>query len=253
MNTQDNLSILRLDQVSLQGSLGSDLLLQNISFKIQPGEKIGIIGASGAGKTSLLRLLNNLVSPSAGTIYWHNNSTQQLKSVQLRRKIVLVNQEPKLLGMKVIDALSYPLQLQKLGESEIQRRIDALTNLLQIPREWSVKTELQLSLGQRQLVAITRALLLEPELLLLDEPTSALDLGIAGHVIRVLESLNQSQNITILMVNHQLELIKGFCDRFLFLNQGRLEEDIPATESNWEKLRQKILQQHTDHELDNWL
>ncbi|MEM9506623.1 MAG: ATP-binding cassette domain-containing protein [Cyanobacteria bacterium P01_E01_bin.35] len=252
MSNQDISSVLRLDQVSLLANLSSDLLLKNISFEVQSGEIIGIIGTSGAGKTSLLRLLNNLVSPHEGTIYLHNSQVERLMPVQLRRRIVLVNQEPKLLGMRVIDALSYPLKLQNLSEPEIRTRIDSWSNLLHLPSEWFDKNELQLSVGQRQLIAIARALIVQPEIILLDEPTSALDIGIANHLLAVLKDLNQSQNLTIMIVNHQLELIQGFCDRILFLNKGFLEEDVPATKSNWQRFQQKILQMQTCQEQD-WL
>ena len=247
MNSRHSQSILRLEAVSLQASIGSDFLLQDISFSVEPGAKVGIVGASGAGKTTLLRLLNRLVSPSQGKIYLQNQG-HLLAANQLRRLIVLAPQEPKLLGMNVRDALSYPLRLQQLPESEIKSRIDTWTDLLSIPSEWFDKTELQLSLGQRQLVAIARSLIMQPQILLLDEPTSALDLGTATNLLKVLEQLNQSQNLTILMVNHQLELIKDFCDRFLFLNAGKLEEEICATETNWQRLQQKLLRSQAQQE-----
>lgn len=250
MRNQSLAPILHLEQVSLQETVGSNWLLQNISFTIQPGEIVGIIGASGAGKTSLLRLLNRLVSPDKGEIYIQDIPVVQLPPTTLRHRIVLAAQEPKLLGMKVIDALSYPLKLQQLPDSEIQTRIDTWTNLLRIPTEWYYKTELQLSLGQRQLVAIARALIMQPEVILLDEPTSALDAGLANYLLGVLQDLNQSQNLTIIMVNHQLELIKEFCDRFICLNQGVLEEDVTANELNWQRLRQKILQLQTRQQED---
>ena len=254
MNDRSIPSILRLEQISLQASIGSDFLLRDISFTIEPGDKVAIVGASGAGKTSLLRLLNRLVTPasSGGKIYVQDKPGRQLTAIQLRRLVVLVTQEPKLLGMNTLEALSYPLQLQKLSESEIRQRVDTWTELLRIPSQWLNKTELQLSLGQRQLVAIARALVMRPQVLLLDEPTSALDVGIANHLLTVLDNLNQSQNLTIIMVNHQLELIKDFCDRILYLNAGRLEEDILATEANWQRLRQKLLQLQTEQEQE-WL
>lgn len=252
MSDRQNSSILSLEQVSLKASIGSDFLLRDISFNIEPGAKVGIIGASGAGKTSLLRLLNRLVSPSQGKIYVQDLPETELTAIQIRRMIVLAPQEPKLLGMNVIDALGYPLQLQKLRASEIRQRIDTWASLLRIPEQWFNKNELQLSLGQRQLVAIARALVMQPQILLLDEPTSALDVGTATHLLNVLDKLNQSQNLTIIMVNHQLELIKGFCDRLLYLNTGRLEEDIPADESNWQKLHQKLLQLQKEQEQE-WL
>jgi D-methionine transport system ATP-binding protein len=239
--------MLRLERVSLQATVGSDFILQDISLQIEPAEKIGIVGASGAGKTSLLRLLNGLTSPTQGKIFWQNTSTEQLQPIKLRRSVALAPQEPKLLGMNVFDALAYPLRLQQLSSSAIQTKIDTCTKMLLIPPEWFVRTELQLSLGQRQLVAIARALILQPEVILLDEPTSALDRGLANHLLTVLNELNQTQNLTIIMVNHQLELIKNFCDRLLFLSYGRLEEDVLATEANWQKIQQKFqLQKQAD-------
>lgn len=234
--------ILCLKQVDLKSGIGSDYLLQNISFDIHPGEKVAVVGSSGAGKTSLLRLLNRLVSPSRGNIYLGDASAKQLTTIQLRRMMVLVAQEPKLLNMKVGDALSYPLELQQLSKLEIRQRIDTWANRLHISDQWLNKTELQLSLGQRQLVAIARALVMEPQILLLDEPTSALDIGTANHLLSVLDEFSQSSNLTLIMVNHQLGLIKNFCDHILYLNSGQLEEDIPATTANWQKIEQKMIQ-----------
>lgn len=242
---------LRLERVSLRATVGSALLLQDISLEIQPGEKLGIVGASGAGKTSLLRLLNRLVSPTQGKIYVNGALAEDLGILQLRRTIVLLTQEPKLMGMTVKEALSYPLRLQQLSEPEIRDRLDTWTNLLRIREEWFNKTELQLSLGQRQLVAIARALMMQPQVILLDEPTSALDLGTANHLLAVLNELNQSQNLTVVMVNHQLELIKDFCDRLLLIEGGILAEDVSATESNWQRLTQKIVQLQLQEE--DWL
>ncbi|MGD1920565.1 MAG: ATP-binding cassette domain-containing protein [Pleurocapsa sp.] len=240
--------MLRLENVSLQATLGSDFLLQNVSCDFKQGEKIGIIGTSGSGKTSLLRLLNRLVSPSDGTIHFLDCLQKELTTIKLRQSIVLVPQEPKLLGMVVIDALAYPLRLQSLAESEIRQRIDTWLGLLHIEEQWLNKTELQLSLGQRQLAAIARALIMQPQILLLDEPTSALDVGTATHVLQVLEDLNQNQNMTIVMVNHQLELIEHFCDRLLFLNRGELEENLKANDVNWKTLKQKLMTSHLAQE-----
>lgn len=251
MSDRNDRSVLRMSGIGLKADIGSELLLQNISFEIESGTKTGIIGASGAGKTSLLKLFNRLVSPSQGEIYLEDLPLTKIRAVQLRRQIVLVPQEPKLLGMTVSDALSYPLRLQQLPESEIRSRIDTWTDLLRIAPEWLDKTELQLSLGQRQLVTITRALVMQPQILLLDEPTSALDLGTATHLLTVLEQLNKSQNLTIIMVNHQLDLIKDFCDRFLLLNAGKLEADTKIKPLNWQILQQKILRSQVEQE-EEW-
>lgn len=252
MSDRNPIPVLRLEQVTLQATIGADLLLRDISFEVQPGEIVDIVGASGSGKTSLLRLLNGLVSPSQGKIYFAELAVEQYTPVELRRRLILAPQEPKLLGMKVIDALAYPLKLQQLSESEIRAQIDTWLDLLRIPAEWLMKTELQLSLGQRQLVAIARALIMKPQVILLDEPTSALDVGTATYLLKVLEKLNREQNLTIIMVNHQLELIQDFGDRLLLLNQGSLLADLPATTANWQKVSQKIFQLRSE-EAQDWL
>ena len=244
-------SILQIKNVSLQATNGSGFLLQDITFEVLLGQKIGVVGASGAGKTSLLRLLNRLAEPTQGEIYFRNSPSASLSSVTLRNQIVLVPQEPKLLGMKVIDALSYPLQLQQLSQSEINQRIETWSNLLHLSNQWLNKTELQLSLGQRQLVAIARALMMQPQILLLDEPTSALDIGSTTYLLEVLHDLSLSQNLTIIMVNHQLDLIQNFCDRILYINAGNLIKDCLSTSSNWQAIQKQIVQQ-TKQQQEEW-
>ncbi len=242
--------ILCLELVSLAASIGSAWLLQNISLEIERGDKIAIIGASGAGKTSLLKLLNRLSNPTQGKIYFAKTPITQIPIIQLRQQIVLVPQEPKLLGMTVRQTLVYPLQLQALPTTEINRRLDSWLEQLRIPEAWLERYELQLSLGQRQLIAIARGLMMQPQILLLDEPTSALDLGTANHLLTVLDRLVKESNLTILMINHQLELIKNFADRLLYLTTGQLEVDTPNTNTSWQQLRQKLLTAQTQSDLE---
>ena len=98
MSDRNSIPVLRLEQVTLQATIGADLLLRDISFEVQPGAIVGIVGASGAGKTSLLRLLNGLVSPSQGKIYFEELAVEEYTPVELRRRLILAPQEPKLLG-----------------------------------------------------------------------------------------------------------------------------------------------------------
>lgn len=233
---------LQLQQVSLSASIGSQNLLQNISFEIAKGDRIAIIGPSGAGKTSLLRLLNRLSEPSSGVILFENQDYRQIPVLQLRQQIVLVPQESKLLGMAVQDAIAYPLVLRKLPKSQIQQRVSQCIEVLHIPAEWLDRNELQLSVGQRQLVAIARALVIQPKILLFDEPTSALDAGRASHLVQVLTDLATTQQTTILMVNHQLEIAELFCTRVLHLQQGKLIQDQPNTKVDWANLRRTLIQ-----------
>lgn len=232
---------LRLQQVSLVSGIGSHYLLQDISCAILRGDRIALIGPSGAGKTSLLRVLNRLSEITQGQIYLGDREIRQIPVLQLRQQIMLVLQESKLLGMTVREALMYPLRLRGLERSLMQQRLDEWTERLHIPLEWLDRTELQLSVGQRQLVAIARAMVAQPEVLLLDEPTSALDAGRAAHVANVLANWAESSQMTILMVNHQLEIAEQFCTRVLYLQQGKLAQDLDAKEANWNDLRQALI------------
>ena len=234
--------IMQLERVSLAASVGSAYLLQDVSFSVDRGDKLAIIGATGSGKTTLLRLLNRLSTPTTGTIHLEEKPLSQIPVIPLRQQVVLVPQEPKLLGMSVTETLSYPLRLQKLPPTEIKQRVETWRNALRIPQEWLERTELQLSLGQRQLIAIARGLIMQPKILLLDEPTSALDVGIANQFLTVLNQLTEDGHTTIMMVNHQIELIQNFAQRILYLETGRLQEDVAATQANWQRLQAKLLE-----------
>ncbi len=249
-NREDNyltftLPQLRLKQVSLvtsgRGPITGTPILTDISFEVFQSDRVALIGPSGAGKTSLLRLLNRLSEPTAGSIYLENQDYQKIPVLQLRRQVMLVPQEPKLLGMTVQQALAYPLTLQQLPQRQIQERVDACREQLHIPGDWLERTELQLSVGQRQLVAIARALVIQPKILLLDEPTSALDAGLASHVLGVLADLALKDKIAILMVNHQLDMAQLFCNRVLYLQGGQLLQDAPVAQIDWKQLRENLV------------
>ena len=231
---------LQLQHISFSASVGSGYLLQDISFDIDRGDRVALIGASGSGKTTLLRLLNRLQEPAVGQIFWQGSPFPTFPIIQLRRDIVLVLQEPKLLGMQVKETLAYPLELQRLSQKEINARVDKWCQRMRIPDEWRDRNELQLSLGQRQLVAIARALILQPKILLLDEPTSALDVGTASHLLTVLQELSREEKVTLIMANHQLELVREFCDRVLYLKQGCLIQNTSAKSLDWTKLREEL-------------
>jgi D-methionine transport system ATP-binding protein len=241
--------ILELQQVNLALQRSSAYLLEDINFSVKQGENLAIVGASGAGKTTLLRLLNRLQEPTSGNIYFQGQSIKELPVISLRQQIVLVLQESKLLGMTVKDTLAYPLRVKKLPQAEINRRIDYWTSLLKIPEQWFERGELELSLGQRQLVAITRALLLEPSILLLDEPTSALDTGTAT---RLLEVLNNQAVMTIIMVNHQLDFLQEFAEQVVYLQDGKIMANLPANQLDWLGLKTQLIDLEKSRQSDDW-
>lgn len=245
---------LRVEQVSLSvtvGGAGIDVpVLSDISFEVNPGDRVAMIGPSGAGKTSLLRLLNRLCDPTRGSIYLEALNYQKIPVIELRRQVMLVLQESRLLGMSARDAIAYPLKLRGMRPQEIEQRAQMWIERLRIPEEWLSRSELQLSAGQRQLVAIARALSLQPKILLLDEPTSALDAGRASHLMQVLTELADGQT-AILMANHQLELAREFCTRVLHLQGGRLVQDVPARQMDWQHLRESLIQAEA-REAEEW-
>lgn len=236
---------LRLEQVSLTTHLNPEPLLQDINFEVFPGERVVIVGPSGAGKTSLLRVMNRLSEVSRGKVYFEDQDIQHIPAIDLRQQITLVSQESKLLEMTVRQALEYPLHLRKLSPQTIQQRLLTWTEQLHIPEDWLGRNELQLSVGQRQWVAIARALMIQPKILLLDEPTSALDAGRGAHLINVLTNIAQNQETTILMVNHQLDVAEQFATRVLYLQQGKLTFDRPIHEIEWVALRQNLVDAET--------
>jgi D-methionine transport system ATP-binding protein len=225
---------LELEQVSVISGLGHVHLLDQISFRVeQPGSKIGIVGASGSGKTTLLRLLNRLIDPTEGRVLWQGQPSKAVPAPILRQQVMLVPQESQLLGMTVEQALVYPLQLQKLSTAEIQQRIERWERHLDIPSEWKSRQALELSMGQRQWVSLCRALIAQPQMLLLDEPTSALDPGRIELLCSILRQLKGS----VLIVSHQYDVLQSLCDRILWIDQGQLRQDKTAQNINWSEIQ----------------
>jgi D-methionine transport system ATP-binding protein len=139
--------LLQLNRINYTPPNFTQPLLTDISFGLAAGECITLTGVTGAGKSTLLRLVNHLIEPTTGQILLDGENYQNIPPVALRRRVMLVSQEPKLLGMKVREALAYPLQLQALDSEEIKQRILTIIEQLQIPIDWFDRTEVQLSAG----------------------------------------------------------------------------------------------------------
>ena len=245
----DRESVLEFVDVSLRAGVGTGLLLDRISFAIAPQARLAIVGPSGAGKTSLLRLMNRLSDPTSGRITYRQRSLVQYPVVELRRKIGLVMQDSKLLEQSVEDTLCYPARLQGITAAAARRRLQPWLEQLKIPQDWLGRQAAELSVGQRQRVAIARTLATQPDIVLLDEPTAAQDMGYAHHLLTHLASTSS----TVVMVNHQLDLMASWCTHVLHLRQGSLISYEPASQINWTELKQQIIaaQQQDDWD-DDW-
>ena len=215
--------LLQLSNVGLTDPLSKSQLLKEISFNLITGERLVLIGPSGSGKTTLLRLINRLQEPSTGKILFCSQPLEKIPIIDLRQQIVLVPQEPKLLGMSVNEALSYALKLQNISKAEINQRLQKWKSRLSIPNQWLERYESELSLGQRQIIGITRGLIIEPKILLLDEPTSSLDSLKANQIIKLLTNITQYTQTAIVIVSHDLEVVKSFSKYILKLEQVKIK------------------------------
>jgi D-methionine transport system ATP-binding protein len=243
--------LLQLDRINYTPTNFTRPLLTDISFCLAAGECITLTGITGAGKSTLLRLINRLSEPTTGQIILNGENYQTISPVTLRQRVILVSQEPKLLGMKVREALAYPLQLQSLGTEEIKQRIVTVTEQLQIPTDWFDRTELQLSAGQKQIISIARGVITQPQILLLDEPIANLDFTTAEQVLTMLTNICRSQQMGMIIVNHQLELSVRFSDRLLYLQDGKLLLDKVSKSVNWQDLQQQI-RESEDRSISEW-
>ena len=243
--------LLQLDRINYTPPNFTRPLLTDISFSLAVGESITLTGITGAGKSTLLRLINRLSEPTTGQILLNQENYRSILPTMLRRRVMLVSQEPKLLGMKLREALAYPLQLQSLSPEEIKQRIVTITEQLEIPTDWFDRPELQLSAGQKQIVSIARGLISQPQILLLDEPIANLDFTTAERVLTTLANISRSQQMGMIIVNHQLELAARFSDRLLYLQDGKLVLDKVVTSIDWEEIQQQI-RVSEDRSLAEW-
>ena len=244
-------AVLEFTEVSLRASVGMGLLLDQISFAIAPQSRLAIVGPSGAGKTSLLRLMNRLRDPDSGQIWYRQQPLNQYPVIELRRQIGLVMQDSRLLGQSVEETLCYPARLRGVGAASARRTLQPWLERLKIPQDWLNRQTVELSVGQRQRVAIARTLATQPDIVLLDEPTAAQDIGYAKYLLDYLTEIDTSS--AVVMVNHQLEFMADWATHVLHLQQGKLVSYKPAGQVDWSLLKQRIVDaQQEDDWQDDW-
>ena len=201
--------------------------LQHINLKIDRGEIFGIFGESGAGKSTLLRSVNLLEKPSSGQVIIDQVDLTKLSTSELnaqRRKIGMIFQHFNLLESRTAyENIALPLELIKLPKEQIEKEVTALLELVKL-KEHKNHYPHQLSGGQKQRVAIARALATKPHILLCDEATSALDPKSTASVLTLLKEINRKLGVTILLITHEMDVIKQICHRAAVLNQGKLIE-----------------------------
>ncbi|WMW79940.1 methionine ABC transporter ATP-binding protein [Undibacterium cyanobacteriorum] len=208
--------------------------LRGINLEIAQGEIFGIIGRSGAGKSSLIRTLNLLEKPSAGRVMIDGEDITQYSGEQLRQlrqQIGMVFQHFNLLSSKTVaQNIDFPLSLSgTYSKAEREQRVAELLELvgLQAHRD---QYPAQLSGGQKQRVGIARALANHPKLLLCDEATSALDPETTQSILRLLLEINQKLGLTIVLITHEMQVIRTICDRVAVIEAGEIVETGPVVD-----------------------
>lgn len=202
--------------------------VNNVSLTIKKGEIFGVIGFSGAGKSTLLRLVNLLERPTAGRIIINNDdisSLPQTKLRKLRSRIGMIFQSFNLFNSRTVYGnIAYPLKLAKFPKVEIDQRVKELIRFVGLEDKQGYYPE-QLSGGQKQRVGIARALATSPDILICDEATSALDPETTGEILHLLKKVNQEYNITILLITHEMHVIRSICNRVAVMENGSIIEE----------------------------
>lgn len=223
-------AILRLDGLHKTYGNGSGRVhaLRGVSLDIHQGEIFGIIGVSGAGKSTLIRCINLLERPERGRIFIDDVDVTDFKGSSLRtmrRSIGMVFQHFNLLTNRTAWAnVAFPMEIVGVPAAKRRQRALELLSFVGLA-EKADRYPAQLSGGEKQRVGIARALATEPRLLLCDEPTSALDPQTTVSILKLLRSINERLGLTVIMVTHQMHVVRALCGRMAVLDEGRVAEE----------------------------
>ncbi|MFT8349371.1 methionine ABC transporter ATP-binding protein [Clostridium saccharoperbutylacetonicum] len=207
---------------------GQTQVIKDVTLDIKEGEIYGIIGHSGAGKSTLLRCINGLESYDGGSVNVMGKEVSSLEGKSLRefrKDLGMIFQNFNLMQRKnVFDNVALPLEVWGYSKNEIMDKVSRLLDLVGLKDKKNSKPS-ELSGGQKQRVAIARALALDPKILLCDEATSALDPKITKDILALLSKINKELGITIVVVTHQMEVIKEICEKVALLDGGKIEAE----------------------------
>ncbi|KKE78702.1 methionine ABC transporter ATP-binding protein [Bacilli bacterium] len=202
--------------------------VNNVSLTINEGEIYGIVGYSGAGKSSLVRCINLLERPTKGNITVDGVDLTKLKSEKLRQarlKIGMIFQHFNLVSQKtVFENIAFSLKAAKVPSNQIASRVEELLAMVGLSDKRDVYPG-QLSGGQKQRVGIARALANDPKVLLCDEATSALDPTTTKSILQLLKKINKEMNITIVLITHEMDVVKEICHRMAIMQAGKVVEE----------------------------
>lgn len=201
--------------------------VNDISLEVKKGEIFGIIGLSGAGKSSLIRCINRLEEPTSGNIFIDGKDIVKMNDKELkdaRKNMSMIFQSFNLFYQKnVFENIAYPLKINGWKKEDIEKRVKTLLEYVNLS-EKIFEYPANLSGGQKQRVAIARALAIQPKILLCDEATSALDPQSTKSILELLLRIRDEFNLTIILITHQMEVVKAICDRAGVIENGEIIE-----------------------------
>ncbi|MDD7410401.1 methionine ABC transporter ATP-binding protein [Fusobacterium gastrosuis] len=201
--------------------------VKNVNLKIEKGDIFGIIGLSGAGKSSLIRLINRLEEPTSGEIFINNENILALSKTELlnrRKKIGMIFQHFNLLSSKTVEEnIAFSLEIANWNKKDIAKRVAELLEIVGLEDKAKYYPS-QLSGGQKQRVSIARALANNPDILLSDEATSALDPKTTKSILALLKEIQAKFGLTVVMITHQMEVVKEICNKVAIMSEGEIVE-----------------------------
>ena len=207
---------------------GTVIALNDINLTIQDGDVYGIIGMSGAGKSTLVRCINMLERPDEGKVIVNGKQMQELNAADLRaarREITMIFQQFNLLMQRTcLRNVCFPMELSGMKKADAEKRARELLDLVGLPDKANAYPA-QLSGGQQQRIAIARALATNPKVLLCDEATSALDPNTTHQILQLIRELNRELGITVVIITHQMSVVKEICDKVAILDGGEVAEE----------------------------
>lgn len=229
--------LLQSNDVSRQFTVGSGIFskkqslmaVNGVSLDVEKGDVLALVGESGCGKSTLALMLLGLLPASSGTILLNGQPVSSIPRLELARRVQPIFQDPysSLNPRKTIgDIISLPLRVHNIGApEERQGMLEAIMDLVGLPKRYVTNYPNQLSGGQRQRVAIARALIMRPELVICDEPTSALDVSVQSQILNLLMDLREELGLTYVLISHNLAVVEHIATRVAVMYLGRIVEE----------------------------
>ncbi len=224
-----------LEVRKLKVCFGGFTALEDVSFRLDPGESLGLVGESGSGKSTLARAILQLIPAASGELLWSGDDMLAWPAKELRRRrrdLQIIFQEPHASlnpRLSVGDSIAEPLKMfcAELSAGERQTRVCEMLERVGLSPAMADRRPHELSGGQCQRIGIARAMILRPRLLICDEPVSSLDASIQGQIVNLLADLQRECGTAVLFISHNLAVVRHLCQRVLVIYRGRLIEIAP--------------------------